>query len=169
MPATRHHSVLCQVFWTDAVSGNRRSSVDPKDPVELRFGLKIHPNFWTSFDTSFYVVAFSICRFGTFIRQVTFTGDTETLAGAPAEQLWLGLRFGRAAQATVNNGEDLVNWSAQVFFERRGGTGNGVSQWAVTPDQSSFMVEGESTAAFPGAPSERLTGGAGIPPGTPLL
>jgi hypothetical protein len=165
MARSRHNSPLVRIAWTDAVRGNHRSSFDPELPIELRIGLTFQPSFWTSFDYSSCAVAYTVFRFGAYVRRFDQLTNTRELRGAPGAQLWIGLALGRATQATMYY-SGMVTWQAEVSFYRSGGTGNGVTQWAVTPDQSAFFVEQFSTEQ--GFDSQRQTGGPGTPPGTPL-
>ncbi len=167
MARSRFNSPLVRIAWTDAVSGNRRSSFDPQQPIELRFGLVFEPSFWTSFESSLYQANITTFRFGYVAKWFWLTGDPRELPGAPGSQLWMGLRLGRAMQASIYSGE-TVSWQVHISFHRFGGPGGGVTQWAVTPDQSAFMVESLS-AGDSGFDSQGQTGGPGTPPGTPLL
>jgi hypothetical protein len=164
MARSRFNSPLVRISWTDAVSGNHRSSFDPELPLELRFGVDFEPSFWTSFDHATCFAAYTVYRFGVFTHRFDQLIDARSLPGAPGSQLWIGLRLGRAAQATMFYG-DLMTWQPHVWFARLGGSGDGVTQWAVTPDHSAFLVEQFSQEQ--GFDSQQQTGGAGTPPGTP--
>ncbi len=166
MARSRHNSPLVRIAWADAVSGNRRSSFDPMLPIELRIGLVFEPSFWQSFESAWYMVQFTTFRFGYVAQWFHLLGDPTELPGAPGSQLWIGLELGRAAQATIYDGEP-ISWQASAEFRRWGGAGDGNTQWAVTPAQSAFFVEEESTAPFHGSAHERRTGGPGTPPNTP--
>ena len=165
MARSRHNSPLVRVAWTDAVSGNRRSSLDPEEPIELRFGLSFEPSFWTSFQSSIYFASWTVYRYGAYVRRFDLSGETHLLAGAPSAQLWIGLHLGRASQAAMFY-SGPVPWTAVTEFKRFGGPGNGVTQWAATPDQSAFMIE-QFPAGDDGFDFQRQTGGPGTPLGTP--
>ena len=52
MARSRHNSPLVRIVWADAEAGNRRSSFDPRLPLELRIGLVFEPSFWRSFESA---------------------------------------------------------------------------------------------------------------------
>jgi hypothetical protein len=166
MARSRHNSPLVRIAWADAVSGNRRSSFDPMLPLELRIGLVFEPSFWQSFESAWYHIQFTTFRFGYVAQWFHLLGDPTDLAGAPGSQLWVGVELGVARQTNIYDGEP-VNWEASASFRRWGGAGDGVTQWAVTPDRSAFFVENQSTAPFPGSERQRQTGGPGTPANTP--
>jgi hypothetical protein len=158
-----HNSPLVRITWSDAVSGNTRSTFKQEEPLELRCGVTFEPNFWTSFESSSYFFTLRVFRNGSIHKVHQFSGDTRTLPGAPGAQLWVGGHFGRAIQAT---GSGPVRFTGEMFFSRSGGVSNGTSQWAMTPNDHGLFVEflefGET-----GMETTRFVGGAGTPAGTP--
>lgn len=160
------HSPLCRISWTDVVHGTQHSSFGSQEEVELRFGLELHQNFWSSFETSQFFAFFCVYKFGELVNRFLHSGDTQQLPGAPGSKLWLGLALGRAEQATFNN-SGLVQFRPQIWFHRQGGSSGDLSEFAVAPRDHTFMVEvfGPVGDHFS---SESLVGGAGIPDGTPV-
>ncbi len=172
MARSPHNSPLVQMVWTDAVSGNTRSTFRLDEALELRFGLEIEPNFWTSFESSRFHLFVQTFRFSSEPAQFfQLTADTEDLAGAPANQLWVGIHFERALQTQKENilGGNTMGFRGHVWFSRSGGVSNGLAQWASSPFVHEYLLD-----PFGGVPDPitdetfTLVGGAGTPPGTPV-
>jgi hypothetical protein len=166
MVAGPFNSSLCRISWTDTVHNDQHSSFGSREEVELRFGLEFNPGFWTSFETSQFFVFFCVYRFGGLVERFDHNGVTTQMPGAPGTQLWLGLALGRAEQAT-GNGTGPAQFRPQIWFMRQGGSSGNLSEFAVAPRDHTFVVEIGGPIGFD-IPSERLVGGAGIPPGTPI-
>lgn len=160
------HSPLCRVSWTDVVHGIQHSWFGSDEEVELRFGLELDQNFWSSFETSQFFISFCVYQYGGLVTRFDQDGDTrQQLPGAPATRLWIGLTLGRARQTTFH-GSGLVQFRPQVFFMRQSGGNNLVGEYAVAPHDHTFMVDSFSPVGG-GFDGESLVGGAGVPDGTP--
>ena len=168
MARSPHNSPLVRVAWSDAVSGTRRSTFKRNDPLELRFGLEFEPGFWTSFESSTLFFLVHTFRFGNLAKRLQLTLTTLDLPGAPAPQLGLGMRLARARQAQIDaNVGGSLTFRGEFWFTRFGGTSQGLSQWAMAPDDHAFLLEPFDNEFPEGVESLTLVGGAGTPPGTP--
>jgi hypothetical protein len=162
------NSPLCRVAWTDVVQGTQHFAFQEADPVELRLGLKFDPSFWSSFDRSEFNLWFNVFHFGTLRTDYLQQGDTLSLPGARSTELWIGLSFDQAAQATDNR-NGLFQFRPQIWFQRSDideatGIGSHVpGEFAAAPNDHTFVVElGGSGSGWPsGAP--QLVGGSGHP------
>ncbi|KPC79205.1 MULTISPECIES: hypothetical protein [Streptomyces] len=160
------HTPLCSISWTDVVQGAQHSSFGVDQEVELRFGLELDRSFWSSFETSQFFTQFCVYRFGELVKRFDHSGDTrQLLPGAPETQIWLGVALGRAGQASGER-SGLVQFRPQIFFLRQGSAAYLDPEFAVAPHDHAFMVDSFSPVGG-GFDRESLTGGVGIPGGTP--
>ena len=166
MARSPFNSPLVQIVWTDAVSGNTRSTFKHNDPIELRFGVQFEQNFWTSFEFALYWLVVSTFRNGTFIKRYVLDGDIRNLPGAPASQLWVGMRFARARQLSDATG--TVTFRGELWISRSGGSSNGLDQWAMAPREHALLLKLFDFEPPDFHESLTLVGGPGTPPGTPL-
>ena len=164
MARSPFNSPLVQIVWTDAVSGNTRSTFNRNKPLQLRFGVRFEQNFWTSFEFASYWLVVSTFHHGTFMKRHILNGDLLALSGAPAAQLWVGMRFGRAAQVSDFTGS--ATFRGEIWISRSGGTSNGLDQWAMAPREHAFLIEMFDFELPHGQESLTLVGGPGTPSGT---
>jgi hypothetical protein len=169
MARSPFNSPLVQIVWTDAVSGNTRSTFKRNDPLELRFGVRFEQNFWSSFEFASYWLVVSTFRQGTFITRYVLNGDIRTLPGAPASQLWVGMRFARAGQLSPGTWfSGTLTFRGELWISRSGGASNGLDQWAMAPREHAFLLKLFDFDPPEFTESLTLVGGPGTPPGTPL-
>lgn len=157
-PMGQFHSALCQITWTD-VRGERPFAVGRDEPVELRFGLRFEPAFWSVPTHLGYFVEFQVFRSNALLHSHPQSGSTLELPGAQSEEQWLGLSFGKGSQVTTNvNG--VMLFRPQIFFQR----GQAGGEFAVAPEEHYFFMD--SFLHFDGwsGTSEELVGGSGRPP-----
>jgi hypothetical protein len=168
MARSPFNSPLVRIAWTDAVSGNKRSTFKRYEPLEIRCGLQFEPSFWTSFDFSQYWLSIYSLRSSQNMKYFVLDGVTTELAGAPAAQLWVGMRFGRGEQITDGLGY-LFAFRIELMIARVGGASQGLDQWAMSPTEHGLMFDLFDFDPLGSGSSESLTlvGGAGTPPGTP--
>lgn len=171
MAKSPHNSPLVRVAWTDAVSGNTRSTFKLDSPLELRLGLEFEPSFWTSFQSSGFHLFVQTFRFSSDpARFFQLTADTTELAGAPANELWVGMHFERAVQTQEQNllVGATMGFRAHVWFSRSGGASDGLPQWASSPFMHEYLLNPFGVVPDPITDETvTLVGGRGTPAGTP--
>jgi hypothetical protein len=155
------NSPLCRITWTDVVHGTQHNSFLENDPLQLRLGLKFDPSFWSSFETSQFFLWFMVSRQGNVLDPHQQDGDTMSLPGAQSTELWLGLQFGVATDATTGR-TGVFQFRPEIWFRRQGAGVNLLSEFATVPNDHAFAVELGGTAEFPG-PGTGLVGGSGRP------
>lgn len=157
------NSSLCQIFWTD-VHGAQRSVFGLDEPVELRFGLRFEPSFWSSFDSSSYFVEFQVFFRGALLTSNYQDGNTLEMPGAQSEELWLGLSVGQAKEVTTNRNGIMV-FRPQISFTRSSAAAGHYTfmEFARAPEDHCFLVDPyASFDGFPGG-SPTVVGGSGRP------
>ena len=89
------HSPLCEITWTEVLYENQRFVFQEFLPLELRFGLKLAPDFWSSSGICF--IEFNVFdRYGELRGWHQQEALISELRGAPSDELWLGMKFGQA-------------------------------------------------------------------------
>jgi hypothetical protein len=157
------HSPLCRIDWTNVTHGAQRFAFDGSKPLNLLFGLRFDPAFWTSFDSAVYTIELQVFQTG-FVRAVhSRYGEIADLPGAPAENIWLGMSFGKARQAT-GSWTGLFMFRPQIWFSRFGpGPSYIPGEFAVAPEDHCFAVEVGGPPDGSEDEFERFIGGSGQP------
>lgn len=153
------HTPLCRVTWTDVVDGAQHFAFQEDQRLELRMGLEFDPSFWSSFQSSQYFLWFTMSRFGSRVANHQQGEDTMSLPGAGSTELWVGLQFDRARDATGNS-TGPIQFRPQIWMPRQS---NLPSEFAVAPEDHTFVMEIGGFGELGGGGPPRLVGGPGRP------
>jgi hypothetical protein len=167
------NSPLCRITWTDVVCPppplpdstrtGQHFAFQEDDPIELRFGLKFDPSFWTSFDSGQFWAEFSVYYDDVLRDPHRQQGEIPNVLGGTSEEQWIGLSFGQTTQATGSpSGGRLYRFRPQIFFLRFANDLHDIpGEFAIAPSDHAFLVEiGGSDYTYP---FEHLVGGSGRP------
>ena len=155
---------LCRITWTDVVTPppppdservGQHFAFQEDDPIELRFGLKFEPSFWTSFDSGQFWVQFNVYWDAVLRNPHRHADDVLNLPGGKSAEQWIGRSFPKVAEAT---GEPcsgrLYRFRPQIHFLRFAADFHDIpGEFAIAPSDHAFLVEmgglGQGWTIFP--------------------
>src|SRR5262245_18627533 len=152
------NSPLCRITWTevvvpppplpDSTRTGQHFAFQEDDPIELRFGLKFEPSFWTSCDSAQFFAMFAVFNDDIMQSANPRQGDALNLPGAKSTEQWIGLSFGQAGQVA---GRGLFQFRPQIFFLRQADDFHDVpGEFAIAPSDHTFLCEmGGSNYTYP--------------------
>jgi hypothetical protein len=158
---------MCQIAWTETARGAERFAFQHQFPIKLRFGLHIEPALWTSAELVTAHLFFQVFHqhlSGELLRYHHLESfNRADLPGADGPDLWAGMALGQAGQVTQSGTlafSGVLSFQPYVWFERSGPL---PGEFAVAPEQQSFLMEiGPDSDGFD-HPCERFVGGPGRP------
>ena len=163
------HSPLCEITWTETARGEERFAFEHEFPIELRFGLRFEPEFFTTAEFSLGSLYFHVFQRHENAHVLRYNHVEQVVAadlpGAPGPDLWVGMSLGQAFQITAQSGvrfSGVFDFRPHVWFNRSG-PGLLPGEFAVAPEPHSFvMTSGNPSDGFE-FESERFVGGPGRP------
>jgi hypothetical protein len=165
------HSPLVQITWTETARGVERFAFQHEGPIELRFGLRFEPTFFTSGNFNHAFLSFQVfyrSQAGeALVYDHTEDVDASQLPGAPGPDIWVGMSLGQALQLTQESGVRLsgvFDFRPHVFVGRsHSDVGAQPAEFAVAPEPHSFVVARGNDSDHSSSQFERFVGGAGRP------
>jgi hypothetical protein len=156
-------------MWTETARGTERFAFEHEFPIELRFGLRLEPAFWTTAGFSHAFLFFQVFHHhqsGEVLRYNHVEDlSAADLPGAPGPDMWVGMSLGQAFQITAQSGvrfSGVFDFRPHVFFDRSG-PGLLPGEFAVAPEPHSFVLTSGNPSDGSEFESEHFVGGPGRP------